>query len=251
MRRRLYRVFEDSELVRHITRAKLEKRLGCKVPMYRGYTNWSAFFEQCSISDLLDSITAIADFGLKENTAYRSASKRWIDDVRVVFREENVRYRLDDAGVAHFAVDGEYEHSVACTLAALDLPRYSAARGEFEAAQRALDTVPMQSRDAIRYTFQCAETIFKLMFAKESALGATEVDKKLRPLVEARPNGSERNAELRLIDAFKQWIVSCHQYRHAQGVEVPDNPDLRLTLLSVSSGAAFIRWLAEFDSGRV
>lgn len=249
MRRRLYRIFEDSPLSTFTTRPKVEGKLGIIVPYFSGSgrPRWSEFFATCELRDLLDMVSIVAQVGLVENTAYQHAATRWIGDVQKIFREENVGYKVDANGTVHFAIDTEFGHSVACTLAALDGTRYVAVRSHFDAGQKALDGIPPQTREAIRQTFESCETLFKLMFPKESVLGSSEATKKLKPLIEARFSGTERNVAIRLLEGFKGWVNSAHPYRHGQGVEMPDNPSVQTAVLSLSLGAAYIRWLAEID----
>ena len=154
---------------------------------------------------------------------------------------------MDNLGGVHFAIDGEFVHNQTCAIAALQASRYGAARAHFEAGQRALDVTPPQTREAIRQTFESVETIFKLMFPV-SQLGVTEVTKKLKPLLHEKLNGTERDVALRLTEGFSHWIIGAHPYRHGQGVENPDNPSLSTTILSVSLGSTYARWLAELDA---
>jgi len=39
----------------------------------------------------------------------------------------------------------------------------------------------------------------------------------------------------------------CFMYRHGQKVEKPSKPPMGLTILVLSSGAAYLRWLVEID----
>jgi hypothetical protein len=60
--------------------------------------------------------------------------------------------------------------------------------------------------------------------------------------------GAARNFASLMLNSFADWVNAAHQYRHAEGVEQPAPPPLKLAVLSVSSSAAFLRWLAEVDS---
>lgn len=246
MRLRLSRLFEELHLDERVKVSTFELMLGASVPYQNGYLSWRRFFETSSITDLLDSITVIAD--IVRTTAYRNSLRQWLEYAEKIFREENVRYRIDENGIVHFAIDHEFERNQASALAALQHSRYGAARAHYEAGQKALDASPPETREAIRQTFECAETLFKLMFPNVSGLGSTEVAKKLNPLVESWPAGTERDASLRLITALKGWVDSAQPYRHGQSVEEPDNPSLSTAVLSVSLGSSFIRWFAELDT---
>jgi hypothetical protein len=52
----------------------------------------------------------------------------------------------------------------------------------------------------------------------------------------------------RWLEGFVDWVNGAHQYRHGQGVEVPDNPSIGTAVLSVSLGSSYARWLAELDT---
>jgi hypothetical protein len=58
-----------------------------------------------------------------------------------------------------------------------------------------------------------------------------------------------RSAEqsTQLADSLKAWTDAAHWYRHGQGKEEPKQPPASLAILSISAGAAFLRWLAEID----
>lgn len=242
MRRRLLRAFCDGQSINVISAAQVEAETGTVIP-WTGYGhNWEVYFGNCELRDLLDTITLVAR-GL--NTADR---QYWIESTARIFREENAGYRIDNKGGVHFAVDSEFSSNQASAIAALQGPRYGAALDHFEAAQNALDATPMRTRDAIRQTFEAVETVFRLMFPDASNLGSADAARKLQPLLLKLPNGTERDSSLRLLASFKEWINSAHNYRHGQGVEEPDNPSLQLTVLSVSGGAGFLRWLAELDT---
>jgi hypothetical protein len=55
-------------------------------------------------------------------------------------------------------------------------------------------------------------------------------------------------AATKLLNAFKDWIVAAHFYRHEPGHQDPVQPPLTLAVQMVSIGASFIRWLAELDA---
>lgn len=246
MRRRIYRLFNslggyNSSL---ISAGDLEFELGVEVPRGGISHLWDRFFESCSLHDLLDTITIIASH---KDVAQSSRQGQWVRGVSKIFEEEHVHYRLDTRGGVHFAIDGEFAFNQACALKALESPRYRAARSHFEAGQQALDASPPRTRDAIRQTFECVETIFKLMFSDVSQLGASEVMKKLRPIIDRNFKGSEKDTASQLLEGFKSWINSAHPYRHGQGVEVPDNASLDTAVLSVSLGATYARWLLSLE----
>ncbi len=250
MRLRVSRLFSKCRANSSFGAEEIESALGVSVPRYTtGYCHWDRFFTRCALRDFLDTITVVAK-ALRDERSHRHLQD-WIEGVSLIFSEENVRDRLDPLGGVHFAVDGEFEHNQACAIAALQPARYGAARSHFEAGQRALDANPPETREAIRQTFECVETIFKLMFPDVSQLGSSEITKKLQPLLDSKPQGTERNALLRWLAGFKEWVNGAHQYRHGQGVEEPDNPSVATAVLSVSLGSTYARWLAELNAATI
>lgn len=245
MRMRLYRLFTTYKLDDKVRGETIELALGVLVPWTSYGRDWSKFFQERQLRDLLDTITVVYRALAGSYSIYQ---KSWLDGVSVIFRQENVRYRVDSKGGVHFAIDGEFDHNQACTIAALQAARYGAARAHFEAGQRALDASPPQTREAIRQTFECVETIFKLMFSDVSQLGSSEIAKKLKPLIDSRMSGSERNAMGLWLKSLGDWINGAHQYRHGQGVEEPDYPSIQTAVLNVSLGSTYARWLAELDA---
>lgn len=243
MRVRLASTLNDEWINGYIAPNDLEKQLGIEIPsaFYDDCVDWKLFLDDCSLPDVLDTITIVAQH-------LGSVKERWIGAARRILQEENLAYRVDDLGGVHFAVDAEFAHNQACTIAALQPSRYCAARTHFEEGQKALDAHPQRTREAIRQTFECVETVFKLMLPNETQLGHSEITKKLKPLVLDRLQGSERDAVGRWIEGFADWVIGAHQYRHGQGVEAPDNPSIGTAVLSVTMGAAYARWLAELDT---
>lgn len=244
MRLRIAAVFNDFVTTEFDDYVKL--KFGIEGPMYTRAHNWEEWFNKLSLVDFLDVITLFAEFQKKHPYGRPGP---WVANVRAVLSEENVRYRIDDLGGVHFSVDGEFEHNQVSALSALSAPRYRAASAHFDAAQSALDQVPPRTRDAIRQIFDSVETIFKLMFPAESRLGAAEITKKLKPIIQDRAiSAPEKDAAGRIIEAFKEWTNGAHQYRHAAGGQEPDNPPIEFAVLNVSMGASFARWLAEIDA---
>jgi hypothetical protein len=91
--------------------------------------------------------------GLKQSKPW----ERWCSEVRHIFQEENLHYRVDERGGVHFSFDVEFDRSIAATIAALQGARYKAALTNFEGAMSALGKGPPDGKAAIRGTFDAAE----------------------------------------------------------------------------------------------
>lgn len=212
-----------------------------------GNFRWRSFFEEADVRDLLDSITLIW-MVLRASDHSISTHEKWVQAVRHVMQEENAGYRVDDEGGVHYDVDQEFERNRAATVAALQAARYGAALAAFEDAHRALDRDPPDGKTAIRETFDAIETVFKLMF-NVSRLSGSEVGRYLKPFVQKIYEGNEPaiNAANQFLEGFAKWTNAAHQYRHAQNVEEPTPPPVGLAIAMMSTGASYLRWLAELD----
>lgn len=211
------------------------------------------FYLRGDLTDVLDSITILwrvaVDRDIKPHRGSSPIFSHWVRVVRRIFKEENVGYSIDDEGGVHYLVDETFEQSKRATIRGLAAQRYGAVRYEFEAAYKALDIMPPDTKAAVRSTFESLETLFKLLLPRCQRLGTDEIKKQLKPLVEGiYPDGTpHRRAATLLITSFEKWVSAAHFYRHAQGVEEPAPPPMDLCILMMSQGAGWLRWLIEID----
>ena len=221
------------------------QELGVRVPRPYGY-DWDTFLEKAAIRDVLDLVT-LALVGMRQQNGV-SATAPWLPGVRRIFQEENVRYRVDDHGGVHFTIDDVFERNIGVTIKALDAPRYAAALMNFNASLASLSETPPATKEAIRAVFAANEGLFRLMFPKSPRLAADEVDKVV-PLLAKLTAGdpASAGASTKLLRSFREWIDAAHFYRHEAGHEEPKAPPLEITVLLVSAGAGWVRWLAELD----
>jgi len=243
MRVRVHQLFELLGLSQEVKPALISLELGITVPYGSYGPLWQNFFITSELRDFLDVITLMARAAA---TRY-SDGKGFTKKISAIFEQENVSYRIDGKGGVHYAIDEEFAHNQASTISALSSSRFEAAREHLATAQGALDRVPPDTREAIRQAFECVETIFKLMFPSVNVLGAADATKKLLPIIERRYEGPERDASRRLLEAFKEWINSAHQYRHGQATDTPRLPSITTAVLSVSMAASWARWLASLE----
>jgi hypothetical protein len=212
--------------------------------------HWDSFFTDCELRDLLDSITLIHD-SILATEGIRSAIA-WRGLIARIFREENVRYQIDDDGIVHFSVDEEFERARLASLSVLQEPRYQNVRALFERVYLELDKVPPDGKEAIRATFAALEGLFRIMFDRANRLGSDEIQTYLQPYLERKYAGQmpALNASQKMARSFKEWVTGAHFYRHEQGQEEVVQPPIELAIATVSSGAAYLRWLAELDRNR-
>ena len=82
---------------------------------------------------------------------------------------------------------------------------------------------------------------------KVTRLGAAEIERHFKPVLQKVLTGAARDAAGLMASSLADWVNAAHQYRHAQGVETTEPMPLDLAILMVSTGAGFLRWLADLD----
>jgi hypothetical protein len=229
----------------------IHRELGVAVQSdHEGGFLWAHFFETAQIADLLSSLT----FTWMALTGDRQieAAEKWLRFVRRVLLEENVSYRVDEACGVHFLVDEEFERSRVATLAILGRPGYAAVLKEFDDAYRSLDRDPPDGKTAIKATFEAVEILFKLVCHDKQVerLSSNEIAKHLGSKVTSlyAGNAPASSAANQMLASFGNWVNAAHNYRHGQKTEEVVQPPAELAIAMLSSGASFLRWLAEIDT---
>ncbi len=224
----------------------IKTELGVEVPFYMVF-DYSRFFLECELRDLLDVVTLI--WKRLKTEGYSGAAEKWRSEIRRFFAEENVSYRLDDWCGVHLAVDEEFELNKASVISGLGGTRYQAVLVAVQASHAALDLTPPDGKSAVRTTFEAVEILFRLLFPSVPRLGAGEAKANLEPLVQRlfTSDGTARRSSTKVIASFADWVDSVHFYRHGQAEEEPSQPPLFLAVQMVSVGASYLRWLAEID----
>ncbi len=253
MRRRIARVISDclGDSNRELSAARfLEAELGIgvtEVGSYQVYVSWERFLGNCSLGDFLDSVTLIYRFALQNGLEYRFRTYQY--SITRVFRECNVGYRLDTQCGIHPFVDAVFENSRASAISGVGRDRFGAARAHLELIETALMGDPPDHRQAIRSVFDSVENIFKMTFPGETHVNRAAILNKLRPAIEKRyaDRPTVKNAMLKLCEGFKNWVEAAHFYRHADNQPDPAQPPKDLTVLLISQGYGWVRWLAEMD----
>ncbi|MDO8978700.1 MAG: hypothetical protein Q7V17_05650 [Afipia sp.] len=221
-----------------------EKKLGLKTP-YSSSSSWKVILEKWELQDVLDLVTVAGHF-IQRDGRGPGASKLWATLVNQIFSDLNIAYRVDDQSGVHPYPDEEYSRAKAASIAALQAPRYANALNEFENGSK---TISVDNKNAIRRTFASAEGLFRLMFPRSPRLTASESEQ-IAPLIEKlyANDTIAIGAAKKALLSFKDWIDACHFYRHEAGKQEVSQPPLSLTINLVSTGASFIRLLAELDA---
>jgi hypothetical protein len=237
----------------------LAKELGIPLDRASGTYDsyWPTFLGKIAIGDVLDTITIryrslSMHFYDADGSETAKAKRAFLNDVRRIFAEERVRYRIDDGGGVHFTIDEAFENVRIAAVTQLGQPRYAGARHLFEEAFLALDGSPPDGKGAIRSIFFAAENLFRLMFPSSAQLNAGEVLKNLKPVLDSMYSEQKPAVYVaqKQISAFREWIDGAHFYRHEPGTEDPAQPPLDLAIYMVSQGMAHIRWLIKIDESR-
>ncbi|MBX4906196.1 hypothetical protein HJA82_02190 [Rhizobium bangladeshense] len=212
---------------------------------------WPPILQKMELRDVLDTITTIYS-AISSYDQGREAQKRktFLDNCRRVFAEEQVRYRIDDRGGVHLAVDEEFEAARISTISGLGAPRYNGVRSLYDDAFIALDRTPPDGKAALRSAFFATESLFRLIFPSAHQLSSSEIQKHLEPLV-SRLYANQKPAislAQKLVASLKDWIDGAHFYRHEPGAEEPAQPPLELAIYMVSEAGGHLRWLAKLDA---
>lgn len=228
----------------------LESELGIQIVSTAGYSafvRWENFLTNCELRDFVDVITLVYRFAIL---------KRWLGDpqgyrntISRIFRERNMGYRIDGQCGVHPHVDSAFEQSRISAIIGLETDRYNAAREHIESAEHSLMENAPNNRQAIRSIFDAAENIFKMMFNGVTQTNGATIRDNLRPQIETVYAGNllVKRTSLKQCDGFRDWVDSAHFYRHADGEREPAQPPKELTVLIVSQGYGWVRWLAALD----
>lgn len=203
------------------------------------------FLKQSSLSS---SVRPIPPQGEWRSTQ----AEGWREFVERVMREENIAYRIDDAGGIHPAVDIEFEHSKESLVRGLSDPRYAAVRAALEEAHRALGVEHRNTKSAVRAMFEALEILTKLMVPGATRLDDATVKRDLASIVRVAYSADQvaRSSAGVMMEGLAKWVNSLHIYRHGQGTEEPTAPPLGFAIHVVSSGSAWLRLLLEIQSER-
>lgn len=245
MRFRLAALIQDTELlwIDETLGKEAEKKLGIRTP-YSTSASWKKTLTDWELRDVLDLITVAGQVLRAARGA--TATKLWAALVNQIFIDLNVTYRVDEQGGVHPYPDEEFSRAMAATIAALQSQKYANALNEFEYGSKAIS---VDNKNAVRRTFASAEGLFRVMFPRAPRLTASEADQ-LSPIFEKLygRDSAAMGAARKILASFKDWIDACHFYRHESGQQDVSQPSLSLTVHLVSSGASFIRLLAELDA---
>jgi hypothetical protein len=252
-RRRLHHFLtNDDGLGFRATKELIVREFGLNV------SNVESTFVTMPVATLLSLVTAAAaDFVDRASRNHnlrdlyvrqRVSFLRFVDRA---FREENLSYELDEYGGVHPLIDAEFQHNRRSALVVLGEARYVNVAKSAASAFDRITVTDADTKAAVRDIFDAAESIFKLIIAPtQSNLTEQTADTLLRPVVNrtyATLHPSTQQAAGRVCSSFGKWADACHPYRHGQAADHIVAPPIGLTVVLLSQGASFLRWLVEVD----
>jgi hypothetical protein len=242
-RRRALSVFGDYQDVIGSSFASLsERNLGVNYPYGAYGPSHEKFWTTCDVQDFLGAVTLV--FRLLQS---RQRSSAYIQEMRDIFQQEGLHYRIDDKGGVHYLIDEEFSRVIDTTLLGLGAPRFAAARMALETGMAALETNPKSGKAFIRGVFEAAESTFLVLIADSNVnrLNEDGANRLLKPILVARYRDvPEAEAKIsRVLDVFNRWIKAAHPYRHGAAFEEIHEAPLDEAVLLASTGMAFIRYM--------
>lgn len=223
---------------------KIKIELGPNLPSNlegSSYNNIYAkqFFRDAEIDDVLDSITLIHKI---------IPRPKWKEFVERAFREEGLDYTLDEECGVHPYVDAEFQHNKTSTLRCLQKEELKGVKHEFEQAFDKLNSSRKDTKGAIKAINEAVEKLAKNM----DGINEKNLDEAI-PKLDNILNEVYKKDKV-LLDAskavkksLKEWNISCHQYRHGKDADKINNPSDEYTILMLSQGASYIRWLLDVE----
>ncbi|WP_406858396.1 hypothetical protein ABEG18_12535 [Alsobacter sp. KACC 23698] len=221
----------------------IEREHGVSVPMGMYAYLFDSFIAGCELRDFLDLVTTVLDV-IGKTDQRRSI---WISEIRRIFLEEHLAYDLDNLGNVRRKIDEEFHRNLDSTIRALSSERYRSVRTEVERSQEFLCNIAPSNKLAVRATFEAAETVYKLMFPNSPRLASNDLQGTLGVVLGRQYGHIDLRSSMKMMKSFGDWVDAAHFFRHSAGAEEPTEPRLSLTVLLISTGFSFIRWLAEID----
>lgn len=239
-RRRIYRTYDEGTSYAEKFIALVGSELGLRFP-YNGYHEHEKYWTTCAVHDFLDSVTLL----------YRVVPAKLpvLTEMRRIFSEEHLRYRIDDQGGVHYLVDEQFEQNVAAAVEGLGTPRYEAARHALEQALHGMSGPKPSGKALIRGVFEAVESAFLARIqpapANVNILNEPNVTKYLRPILEARYAGvPEAKDKLdRVLEIHKAWVKTAHPFRHGAPLDQVHEAPFDYAVLIADQGMAFLRFI--------
>jgi hypothetical protein len=242
LRVRLGQFFRSVGIVSaHEASIKVSQKLGVTVQ----HSGIGKFLNECSHTDLLDSVTHIFD-GLPalekgDDAKIIHPREMWLMFVISAFEEENVAYRvLQDASVEPI-VDQQFEDDREAVVTNLSSLGFETSHDFVKQATAHLKK-PGSDGLAIDAIFKAVENVYKIV-SGEGSLRQKESQAFYSKHVTALAAAPEDVAAKMMLRSLGEWISACHQYRHADDNLMPTPPSRDFAIWVISSGLSHLRWM--------
>lgn len=209
--------------------------------------SWEWYFSRVSLTEMLDTLTVIAAAIFSE---YDKEDRRgkFLREAQRILKEENLAYEVDEMGGVHPLIDAAFSAVMESAVSGLKYPRYAASAECVERIDGCLLQNPQDFIGAIRAVFGACENTFKLMYdvPRLDAKTAGEcIGRDQHKLY--REHRTLQAVSAKTLEGFKHWVNAAHFYRHEQGVEEPNQPEMEVAILLISHGLSYVRWLTVLD----
>ena len=229
---------------------KIKQKVGIVIPCHYNPSTkvceFEKFFtEHSEVKDLLDVISVV--YMELNNQRGREALIKFVNDC---FVEEGLAYIMNAQGEVRFRPDQEFERNRILTLKLLAGSDLDSVITAFNNAFYEFQTDIKNSKSALRHMFEANESLFKMLVKPEhdcTRLSAHNIEVVKNHILNdllGQLDETAKNASAKQLESYKEWIDSIHLYRHGQDSEFYDNPPVDFTILALSNGASFLRWLA-------
>lgn len=214
---------------------RIDRQLG--VGFYRSFRD---FFQNSDVLDVLSSVTVI--------WAECNNKPRLRAEIKQIFAEEDLAYRIDDEGGVHHLVDAEFAHLSAEILDGLGSAALVGAREALENALMHLNPERQSGKAVIRGIFEAAENAFLTVInGAARQLNKQALENYLKPLMMEKYQGvpDAEDKVNRQIAAIAAWVHTVHPYRHGASFEEEHEAPLDEAILSATTGMGIIRFLVK------
>lgn len=229
---------------------EIEVECGVKVPWVGNHKDVAGVLEKGQMRDALDSISIVAKT-LRTKHLYPIVQS-WLTGTSRMMREENLAFRIDETGTVRRLVDEEFHRNMLSSISALDVPQLAGAKAELNRALSCLTSVTVDTKGAVRGTFEACEIVTKHLIPESNQLNARICRDKL-PALCATPGSDaiEAKANVAIFQGMAEWVDASHNYRHGQALAEPVAPSMPTAVHMVSLGCGYIRRLAEVYRGQL
>ncbi len=222
--------------------AKLKTKAGLLVTLPPQWYHWEKFWTSAPIEEIFSAITILYQYLKRE---YEQGAEFFRDAVSEAMQDEHLGFRIDSAGVIHFAVDEDFEVTERATLAGLSDTRLSTTRQAYERAHKFMVGDPPQTLLAIKSAFEAVEVLATQLVPAHKNLHGKLCKDELKKLSVPVLTSDQTEAEALagLFDSMAEWVNAMHFYRHRKWHTA--EPSVETSVLVLTTASGYLRMLAK------